>query len=569
MSQRSRSIDSPGHSSEGSLETPTSASSSAAGDAQPQTHPRRGWTTRLFEPVSIVPLVYARLIFGALMAVEVYRYFANNWIQRLFIDPKFHFKYYGFEWVHPWPGNGMYVHFAVLGLLAGCILAGFMYRLAMALFFLGFTYVFLLEQVLYLNHFYLLSLVSFLMILVPAHRAWSVDSLLRPGIRTNVAPAWSLFIIRFQIAIPYIYGGIAKITPDWLRGEPMRMWLAQRTDFPFIGDLFTHEATVWFFTYGGLLLDLFIVPMLLWRRTRLLAVVAMATFHMMNSMLFHIGIFPWFMLAATLLFFPAAQWARLGKRLLRIPLPGEGDPHASAAGGTDTAEARDLAPAMQPGAVPDSAVSGGPGENDRQEDRSLPQAPSPWAGSTPAPVRLRPAQKAVAAFVAFWVLFQVLTPFRHHLYPGVVHWTEQGHRFSWHMKLRSKHGQLFIFACDPDSAMCWQINPLNYIEKWQLRKVVDIPDMILQLCHYIAADLRPAYPNIEIVVDAWVSLNGREPQLMIHPEADLAREPRSLRPAAWILPLQDTPIGTHPDPFKRPPPPAMETPETAEEEFPE
>jgi hypothetical protein len=35
---------------------------------------------------------------------------------------------------------------------------------------------FFLDQMLYLNHFYLMALISFLMIFVPAHRAFSVDA---------------------------------------------------------------------------------------------------------------------------------------------------------------------------------------------------------------------------------------------------------------------------------------------------------------------------------------------------------------------------------------------------------
>ena len=80
------------------------------------------------------------------MTWEVWRYFSNGWIDRYFIAPEFHFTFYGFGWVKPWAGDGMYWHFATLGVLAICIVLGFAYRIVMPLFFLGFTYVFLLEQ---------------------------------------------------------------------------------------------------------------------------------------------------------------------------------------------------------------------------------------------------------------------------------------------------------------------------------------------------------------------------------------------------------------------------------------
>ena len=131
---------------------------------------------RLFTPVDILPLVYFRVVFGMLMAWEVWRYFAYDRIQRYYIEPKFFFSYYGFEWVRPWPGEWMYMHFYALGVLAACILLGICYRLVAALFFLGFTYVFLLDQAQYLNHFYLISLLSLLLVFVPAHRALSLDA---------------------------------------------------------------------------------------------------------------------------------------------------------------------------------------------------------------------------------------------------------------------------------------------------------------------------------------------------------------------------------------------------------
>src|SRR5690606_11851563 len=136
------------------------------------------------------------------------------------------------------------------------------------LFFLGISYVFLLEQACYLNHVYLIALLAFLMIFVPAHRAGSVHAWLRPWRRAEVAPACALWLLRAQVGIPYFYAGVAKLNPDWLRGEPLRMWLRDSVDLPVLGPLLVEEWVVYTFAYGGLLFDLLIVPALLWRRTR-------------------------------------------------------------------------------------------------------------------------------------------------------------------------------------------------------------------------------------------------------------------------------------------------------------
>jgi len=91
---------------------------------------------RLFSPIDISLLVYFRIIFGAIMLWEVFRYFDHNWIDRYWIEPPFHFSYYGFDWVYPWPGDLMYLHFVVLGILASFIMIGFKYRISAILFFL-------------------------------------------------------------------------------------------------------------------------------------------------------------------------------------------------------------------------------------------------------------------------------------------------------------------------------------------------------------------------------------------------------------------------------------------------
>src|SRR6476660_6790851 len=179
----------------------------------------------LFKPVDISFLVFFRVLFGGIMLWEVYRYFTNGWINRYFVEPAVTFSYYGFSWVKPWPGRGMYIHFFVLGLAAACVMIGFLYRIAAPVFFLTFTYFFLLDQTRYLNHFYLVCLISFLMCFLPAARAFSVDALLRRSIHSDVVPAWTLWLLRAQVGIPYFYGGIAKLNSDWIHGEPMRTWL--------------------------------------------------------------------------------------------------------------------------------------------------------------------------------------------------------------------------------------------------------------------------------------------------------------------------------------------------------
>ncbi len=446
-------------------------------------------SARFFTPVDIASLVVFRIIFGGIMIWEVCRYFHYDWIRRYYIDPTFFFTYYGFSWVRPWPGHLMYVHFYLLGVLAFLITIGLFYRVSAALFFLGFTYVFLLDQANYLNHFYFISLMSFLMILVPAHRAFSLDACLRPQIRTQFIPAWCLWLLRAQLAVVYIGAGVAKINADYFQGEPMRMWLASRSDFALgtwkIGELFTKEWVVWFFSYGGLLFDLLIVPALLWRRTRIVAFIAVAFFHLMNAFLFNIGIFPWISLGATIVLFLPADWPR---RAWRRP-----------AESTQIIEPLALLP-------------------------------------------IPPKRRAIIAFLCVHMTVQILVPLRHLLYSGIVHWTEEGHRFSWHMKLRDKEAEGRYWATDPRNSSVEEIYPANYLTSRQRNKMMKTPDMILQFAHHAAQEMRRSKNReVEIHADIEVSLNGRPYQKLIDPTVNLAAQKRTLGHAAWILPLE-TPL---------------------------
>ncbi len=423
------------------------------------------------------------------MVWEVWRYFAHDWISRYWIDPVFHFTYYGFGWVQPWAGSGMYLHMLALGILAVFIVAGLWYRISTALFFIGFTYMFLLEQARYLNHFYFICLISFLMIFIPAHHAVSIDARQNPTIHSWTAPAWALWILRSQVGVVYFYGGLAKINADWLRGEPMRMWLRKRVDYPMVGHYFKQEWVSYYFSYGGLLLDLLIVPFLLWKRTRLIAFGFAVFFHLTNAAIFRIGIFPWFMLAMTLLFF-SPDWPKRCLAFVWMAVRGE------------QTHTRDI------------------------------------TSECPSSILSQLQRIVIMALVGVYMTIQLLFPLRHFLYPGKVSWTEEGHRFSWHMKLRDKESNARFFVSAPTTNEHWTVNPHDELQSWQARKMVSRPDMILQFIHYLVEQKRnEGYENVEVRARVMVSLNGRSPQMLIDSSADLAAQSRTLHSMPWILPL--------------------------------
>lgn len=485
----------------------------------------------IFTPVDIASLAYFRIAFGLVMLWEVWRYFNYGWIGAYYIDPVFHFSYYGFGWVQPWAGVGMYLHFFALGVLALCIALGLFYRVAAVLFFFGFSYVFLLDQTQYLNHFYFVALVSLLMIFVPAHRAFSVDARRRPRIRTDTVPFWAPAMLAFQMGIVYFYGGIAKINADWLRGEPMRMWLAAGADRPVVGWLFAHPWAGYFFSYSGLLLDLLIVPFLLWKKTRLAAFAVITAFHLTNAWMFQIGIFPWLAIAATAMFFPFS-WPRRFVNYLRGR-----DSSTERAGerpvdsGEDTEEERSRRgePVGEPVGAPGAASSVPLGIVPGAARRGF----SGFPGSRRA---------VILSLLALFVAVQLFLPLRHFAYPGNVSWTEEGHRFAWHMKLRSAEG-LASFRITTQDGQITQLDPADYVgellSERQAQKMSYQPDMILQFAHALEENAASnGYEDVEVSAGVIKSLNDRDPQRLIAPEVDLTEQTRSLATADWIVPLK-------------------------------
>lgn len=433
----------------------------------------------LVRPTDASSLAAFRIIFGALMVWEVYRYHEYDRIYRYYIQPRFFFPYELFPFIGPLPGQWMYVVFFVMGLSALGIALGFFYRISAITFFLTYTYVFLIDKAQYNNHYYLISLVGFLLILVDAHRWASIDQLLRPKLREEVIPFWHLMILRAQFFLVYFFGGVAKLNADWLAGEPLRHWLAGRADYPVVGPFFTTEAGVYFFTYGGLLFDLSIGFLLLWKRTRLLGFMGVLFFNLTNKWLFSIGIFPYVMIGSVILFVEA-DWPRRILRRAKLTM------------------------------------------------------------SSTATARVATHRTWAVTFVTIYLALQVLIPLRHWLYPDNPSWTEEGHRFAWHMKLRGKSADVFIYVTDPDTNHTWQADLRRDLTSRQIDKMSTRPDMLIYYIHYLKDKLEAnGIENPVIRVDAWASLNGRPYQQIVEPHVNLAEKPLTIfAPSDWILPLQ-------------------------------
>jgi len=429
---------------------------------------------RAAAPVSSASLGALRVVYGATLLAAVVRFASRGWIDALYVRPAHLFPYWGFTWV-PRPGaTWLYALFATMGAAAVAVALGWRARAALAVFALCFTWVELLDRTSYLNHYYFVSLFTALLALLPVSARYALDARRDPSLARDTIPAWTLWVPRAQLALVYLFAGVAKLKGDWLlRAEPLRTWLLARSDTPLVGPLLATREAAYAMSWAGAAFDLTIPWLLLSRRTRVPAYLAVLGFHAATGMLFNIGMFPWVMVGATTVFFDPAWPERF------FP---------------PRAERRD----------------------------------------EPAPA---PPARALAVGLAAYFALQALLPLRMYLYPGDPCWTEQGFRFAWHVMVMEKAGDVRFRVSDPRSGRRWSVEPGEFLTATQARVVAGTPDLILTAAHMVRDDFaRRGVPGVRVYVDAWASLHGRPARRLVDPRVDLAREEDTLRPYRWVYP---------------------------------
>ena len=422
------------------------------------------WLQRLGAPVDAAFLLALRAAVGAVLVVAIVRYFLHGWVGDYYVAPRVYFPFYGFGWLRPLPGGGMYVLFGGLGLLALGLAVGVWPRTCAALFGALFAYVQLLDRSHYLNHYYLVCLLCGLLALMPLSEAAARGSV----------PAWTLYALRAQFLVVYGFSGLAKWQGDWLvRHQPMLMWLSTSAGARQLTPGLSIEALAALSSWAGAAIVLLAPPLLLLKRVRPYAYAALVSFHVLSGALLPLGIFPWLMVLALLVFFEP-DWPRRFWRGL------------------------------------------------------APRAEAP--GPTPVP-------RWVLVVLGVHFTVQLLLPVRHWAYPGDVLWNEEGFRFSWHLKIREKHGRVRFFATDPRTGAHWELRPEGLLTNKQAGRMLTQPDLVLAFAHVLAQ--RTGIPGVQVRADVQVSLNGRPFQPLIDPRVDLAAEEDGLAPKRWILPEPD------------------------------
>ncbi|MCB0963976.1 MAG: HTTM domain-containing protein, partial [Acidimicrobiales bacterium] len=460
--------------------------------------------TAALAPVDGASLAVVRMAVGAVVVLAAGRTWANGWTDSLYAGPTHRFTYLGLGWV-PQPGPlGIRLLVAATAAAGLALALGWRTRLAALSLVVAWGWIEAIDATTYLNHYWFVTLLALLAVAVPFGQTWSIDARRRTRVASpapaTVAAGW-VWLLRAQVGVVYAFAGLAKLQVDWLvRAEPLRFWLPARRDLPLVGSLLAAPETAHVAAVAGAAFDCLVVPALLWRRTRPWAYLALVAFHLVTWSLFPIGVFPWLMAACATVFFEP-DWPR--RAIARV---------ASRVG-------------------PDRQIGTGPAP-----DTAAPVAPGGAAGAAARGDGRRPRLAGVAVAVGVaWVAIQVALPLRHLAYPGDHRWTGEGYRFGWNVLLTERVGSVAFRVRDPATGRTWTADPTELYTPTQLRVMPAEADLVHQAARTVAdheADL--GHPDVEVRVDAWLSVNGRPPARWIDPAVDLAAQPRRLGHQPWL-----------------------------------
>ena len=432
----------------------------------------------LFRHIDNTPLIVFRIIFGLLLFLESVGAIFTGWITRAFVEPKFTFNFIGFDFLQPLPGNGMYYYYLIMGIFGFCVMIGYRYRLAIISFFILWSASYLMQKSSYNNHYYLVCLLSFLMIFQPANKYLSVDVKRNPKLKSISVPFWTSLLLIIQIGLVYFYGGVAKIYPDWLNATPVQIFLSSKTDYPIVGSLFTKEWFHYLLSYSGLFFDLLIIPLLLFRKTRVFGFSLSVFFHLFNAIIFQVGIFPFLTLSFAVFFFKPKTIRNIFLKKKRL--------------------------------------------YDKNE------------------IILPQRKNYYYALIGIYFTLQLLLPLRHWLIKDNVLWTEEGHRLSWRMMLRSKSGYQIFTVVDKTTKKKEKIILANYLTQKQIAAMSTKPDMIWQFAQHLKKEYAKKEQDIAVYVKGNVNVNGKTFHPLVNDTIDIASIKWSpFKHSEWLLPYEE------------------------------
>lgn len=433
---------------------------------------QRAMDKYLNENIDVAQLVLFRMLFGFLMSAEAAGALLTGWVHESYVEPEMTFYFFGFGFLQYLLGWPMLLVYALLGILGLLVMVGWRYRWSATALAIVWSICYLNQKSHYNNHYYLMMLISWIMVFLPANIYASLDVKSGRVVERVFARAWQVWLLPALVAIVYFYAAVAKIYPDWLKAIPVSIWftgenfessLWSSAVAEQLRGVFHHQRTHYFFSYAGIFFDLLVIPAFLWHRTRTLALLASLVFHLMNSAIFQIGVFPYFALSFVIFFYPV------------------------------------------------------------QKVRAMFFRQRPVLNPSDIPVK-RPGKHPLHYAAILFIIWQFLLPLRHWMIPGNVLWTEEGHRLSWRMMLRTKSSYGSFSAVNPVTMEREWVNPSDFLTRQQERGFMSKPDMIWQFAQVLKRHYQKErnWTEVQVFADIQVSVNGRPYHPFTKHDFDLA-----------------------------------------------
>ncbi len=414
----------------------------------------------IFKRIDNSALIVFRIIFGFLIVAQSWGSIFTGYVKNRILPAKFTFNFIGFDFIQPLPGIWMYLFFILMGIFGLGVMLGYKYRISITMFTVMWLYTYLMQKTGYNNHYYLLILLCVFMMIVPANRYFSIDAKKNPELKSNSMPNWVPIVFILQMGVFYTFAAIAKLYPDWLDGTVATNLMRSKSDYFLIGSILQQKWVIWSIVYFGIFFDFLIVPLMLWKKTRKFAFIAAVFFHLFNSVVFQIGIFPYLGIGLFLFFFPPKTLQQIFFKQKDFYDQGE--------------------------------------------------------------IHLPKYKNTLIYFLFIWFAVQLFLPLRHWFIKGDVLWTEEGHRMSWRMMLRNRGGYSTFKIVDKKTGKEKIIDKKDYLTSRQITATATKPDIIWQFAQHLKKEYAEKGKDIAVYVKAYTRVNGHDAKLLIDPEVDMA-----------------------------------------------
>lgn len=429
------------------------------------------------QPIPAYGLAVFRILLGILLSINLYGYIQMGLVEHGIMAPKLMLTYDGFEFIKPYSTGFMNgILYVALG-SAILITLGLFTRVAAVFYFITHTYLLFIDAFIFNNHIYLFSLLGFWLIFVDSDKVLSLRRLIFKTDKADIfIPTWHVAILAAHFFIAYFYGGLTKFNSEWLlRQEPMRSALLAKAH---MWPILKNEAVVYFFTYGGLIVDLALGFLLIFKRTRWIGVTIVLLFNLTNAIIFRdIDIFPFVMITSLVLFFN--QWTVA--KWFKITPPAEVISNVHF----------DLKPAMK-------------------------------------------------IFIYSYLVFQLLFPLRFIVLPNPVDWSGIANKFSWRMKVQARNLEECYFVVeDAKSDIKYNVNPGQFLHTEQVGMLGKDARLPVKVARYLAKESKK-FNVKEPIVRAFIKLsyNGHPSQYYLNTDYDLTKVQYSaFKKLEYLMPL--------------------------------